>query len=130
MTHPGRLEGKTAIVTGAGLGLGEGITRKFVEEGANVLLFEIHKANGQKVADSLPEGKAAFFEGDVTDQTHWEGALKACLERFGRLDIVVNNAGVVHTAAVRPFSPLSGIRTYGSKCAVMILTNEWHLALV
>lgn len=91
----------TAIVTGAGLGLGEGITRKFIEEGANVLLFEIHKANGMRVADSLPKEKAAFYEGDVTEQSHWEGALQACLGKFGQLDIVVNNAGVVHTAAVR-----------------------------
>ncbi|KAK5114244.1 hypothetical protein LTR85_010309 [Meristemomyces frigidus] len=98
MSHPGRLEGKTAIITGAGLGLGEGITRKFIDEGANVLLFEVNKENGQKVADSLPKEKALFFSGDVTDQDHWHEALKACLDQFGGCDIVVNNAGVVHRA--------------------------------
>lgn len=100
MSHPGRLEGKTTIITGAGLGLGEGITRKFVEEGANVLLFEINAENGQKVADSLPKDKAAFYMGDVTNREHWDGALKACIEKFGGCHIVVNNAGVVHRAVV------------------------------
>ena len=46
MSHPGRLAGKVAIITGAGLGLGEGITRKFVREGASVLLFEINEEMG------------------------------------------------------------------------------------
>jgi 3-oxoacyl-[acyl-carrier protein] reductase len=96
----GRLEGKTAIITGAGMGLGEGITRKFVEEGANVLLFEISAEHGQKVADSLPKEKAAFFKGDVTKVEDWQAALKEAQEKFGSLDIVVNNAGVVHNAAV------------------------------
>jgi len=124
MSHPGRLEGKTAIITGSGMGLGEGITRKFVEQGANVLLFEISEEHGQKVAESLPKEKAAYYKGDVTNLEHWEGALKASLDRFGGLvygprvgmagmrdvltsllmhlqDIVVNNAGVVHRAGVR-----------------------------
>ncbi|KAK3670714.1 hypothetical protein LTR78_009406 [Recurvomyces mirabilis] len=98
MSHPGRLEGKTAIITGAGMGLGEGITRKFIEEGANVLLFEISAEHGQNVANQFAKDKAAFFKGDVTNLDHWEAALKACLDKFGKLDIVVNNAGVVHRA--------------------------------
>jgi NAD(P)-dependent dehydrogenase (short-subunit alcohol dehydrogenase family) len=97
---PGRLEGKTAIITGAGMGLGEGIARKFVEEGANVLLFEISADHGQKVAESLPKDKASFFKGDVTNVDDWDGALKEATNKFGGLDIVVNNAGVVHRAGV------------------------------
>jgi hypothetical protein len=98
--HGRRLEGKTAIITGAGLGLGEGIAKKFVEEGAKVLVFEIHEENGKRVADSLGEEKAAFFKGDVTRKEDWDEALKTVLEKFGGLDVVVNNAGVVHRAGV------------------------------
>ena len=103
MSHPGRLQGKTAIITGAGLGIGEGITRKFVAEGANVLLFEINDINGRRVVDSLPDENAHLLVGDVTNQVHWHAALEACLKEFGACDIVVNNAGVVHRAGVRSF---------------------------
>ena len=101
MSHPGRLEGKVAIVTGGGLGLGEGIVRKFVDEGAKVLVFELNMENGEKVASSLGAESAACFTGDVTKAEDWDGALKICKEKFGGLDIVANNAGVVHRSAVR-----------------------------
>lgn len=99
MSHPGRLENKVAIITGGGLGLGEGIVRKFVHEGAKVLIFEINKDNGEKVASGLPNATAAFA-GDVTKEEDWRKALKLCLEKFGRCDVVVNNAGVVHKSEV------------------------------
>ncbi|KAK5164312.1 uncharacterized protein LTR77_010007 [Saxophila tyrrhenica] len=98
MSHPGRLENKVAIITGGGLGLGEGIARKFVHEGAKVLLFEINAANGSKVASSLGSAHALAFEGDVTKLDHWQSAVQTCIEKLGGLDIVVNNAGVVHNA--------------------------------
>lgn len=106
MSHPGRLEGKVAIVTGGGLGLGEGIVRKFVHEGARVLIFDIHKANGEKVAASLDPKAVKAYEGDVTKTSDWEAAVKHALDAFGRLDIVVNNAGVVHNAQASDTVPL------------------------
>lgn len=67
-------------------------------EGAKVIIFEISKDNGQKVADSLGKDKAAAFQGDVTKLDDWNSAVKLALDTFGALDIVVNNAGVVHNA--------------------------------
>ena len=98
MSHPGRLQSKVAIVTGSGLGLGQGIAEKFVHEGAKVLIFELNATNGKKVASSLGSDHALYFEGDVTNLDHWTAAVKTCVEKLGGLDIVVNNAGVVHNA--------------------------------
>jgi 3-oxoacyl-[acyl-carrier protein] reductase len=102
MSSQGRLANKKAIITGAGLGLGEGIARKFVTEGARVLLFEIHPENGKRVAASLNSSKvvAVTFTGDATKDEDWQRAVDTCVKTFGGLDIVVNNAGVVHRAAV------------------------------
>ena len=98
MSHPGRLEKKVAIITGGGLGIGEGIARKFVFEGARIVIFEINASNGKKVADSLGKDNAVAFQGDVTKLDDWNSALKLAIDTFGQLDIVVNNAGVVHTS--------------------------------
>ncbi|EME86598.1 uncharacterized protein MYCFIDRAFT_132691 [Pseudocercospora fijiensis CIRAD86] len=97
-THPGRLTNKVAIITGGGMGLGEGIVRKFVHEGCRVVIFELDPSAGTKVAASLPLDRIHLFTGNVTNETHWKEAFQCAIEAFGKLDIVVNNAGVVHNA--------------------------------
>lgn len=88
-----RLAGKVALVTGAAQGIGAAIARAFVAEGATVLLTDIRDAQGADVARSL--GAAARYQRlDVREANDWSRATDALLERFGRLDVVVNNAGI------------------------------------
>ncbi|KAI1363508.1 3-oxoacyl-reductase [Xylaria arbuscula] len=89
-----RLEGKVAIVTGGASGFGKGIAAKFVEEGAKVLIADLSEEAGKGVAKELG---CAFAIGDVTKREDWERLLKEAIENFGKLDIVVNNAGAAYT---------------------------------
>ena len=89
-----RLEGKTALITGAASGLGEGTARRFVEEGAEVVLADIQEARGQALAKEL--GAAArFVRCDVTVEADIAEAVDLAVSQFGKLDCMVNNAGVV-----------------------------------
>jgi len=94
----GRLAGKTAIVTGAGSGFGQGIASRFAEEGCAVVVNDIVREAGERVAQQLRAagGEALFVHGDVSRGADVAALLVATLERFGRLDIVVNNAGTTH----------------------------------
>jgi 3-oxoacyl-[acyl-carrier protein] reductase len=90
-----RLKDKVAIVTGGAQGFGEGIARRFVAEGAEVLVADLNEAGVAKVANDL--GKAAVpCRADVTKAAEVKGMIDAALRAFGRLDIVVNNAGTTH----------------------------------
>ena len=88
-----RLEGKVAIITGAGSGFGEGIARRFREAGARLALVDIDAKNGTRVASDL---KAAFIQADVAKSADWARLVAETTAQFGRLDIVVNNAGWTH----------------------------------
>jgi NAD(P)-dependent dehydrogenase (short-subunit alcohol dehydrogenase family) len=90
----GRLDGKVAVVTGAGKGIGRGIARRFAREGAKVIVAEFDADAGKQVADDLGElgGEGLYVETDVSQKADIEGALAAARESFGGLDILVNNA--------------------------------------
>ncbi len=90
-----RLNGKIAAVTGAGSGFGEGIARRFVEEGAKVIVADIDDAAGGAVAGSLG-GSARFIHTDVSRGADMAGMVAAAMDHFGGLDILVNNAGYTH----------------------------------
>lgn len=88
-----RLAGKVAIVTGGASGIGESTTRVFVREGAKVVIGDIDQARGNQLASELGDD-AVFQPLDVTSESAWESAVEVSTSRWGRLDIVVNNAGM------------------------------------
>jgi 3-oxoacyl-[acyl-carrier protein] reductase len=88
-----RLKNKVAIVTGAGSGFGAGIARRFVEEGATVVVADIDEKNGKRVASEL---KAKFIQADVTKGADWARLVQETVSAAGRLDAVINNAGWTH----------------------------------
>ncbi len=90
-----RLQGKSAIVTGGASGFGEGIVRKFVAEGAQVLIADRDIERAQTVAASVG-APAIALQVDVTRAADVQRMMQTAVQRFGRLDILVNNAGVTH----------------------------------
>jgi 3(or 17)beta-hydroxysteroid dehydrogenase len=87
----GRLEGKVAIVTGGGGGIGRATVCRFAQEGAAVVIAEIDPTSGQASADAAGLN-SVFLPLDAGDEASWRQLAAAVLERFGRLDILVNNA--------------------------------------
>jgi NAD(P)-dependent dehydrogenase (short-subunit alcohol dehydrogenase family) len=88
-----RLDGKVVLVTGSGSGIGAAIARAFVEQGARVVVAEIDAASGQAVAAGLGEG-GVFHPTDVTDLSSVQSSVKTGVDTFGRLDVLVNCAGI------------------------------------
>lgn len=95
----GRLDGRVAIITGAARGQGEAEARRFVEEGAKVIVADVLDDAGRAVAESI--GDAARFEHlDVTDEDGWRAVVAAAEEAFGPVTTLVNNAGILAFAPV------------------------------
>jgi 3-oxoacyl-[acyl-carrier protein] reductase len=95
-----RLAGKVAIVTGGGSGFGEGIAKRFAEEGARIVVNDIDERGGERVLGEIEkaqgQGSALFVRADVAVNADVARLVRAALERYGKLDIIVNNAGVTH----------------------------------
>ena len=91
-----RLEGKTALVTGAARGIGAAVARLFASEGARVALSDVLVDVGQRVTAEIVDagGTAMFLDLDVSSEQGWERAVDSVVNRFGGLDVLVNNAGI------------------------------------
>lgn len=88
----GRLNGKVAIITGGASGMGAATARRFVAEGAQVVIADVQADLGETAAR---EAGALFVRHDVSDNSSWENVMKTARDRLGRVDVVMNNAGIV-----------------------------------
>ncbi|HEY3097627.1 MAG TPA: glucose 1-dehydrogenase, partial [Methylomirabilota bacterium] len=94
-----RLAGKVALVSGGASGMGRSEAEIFAREGAKVILADVLEAEGKQVADKIVSGggQARFVKLDVTSEAEWDAATKAAVSAFGKLDVLVNNAGISGT---------------------------------
>jgi NAD(P)-dependent dehydrogenase (short-subunit alcohol dehydrogenase family) len=91
------LEGKTALITGGGSGIGEGIARAMVEHGARVIVVDVNEAGAERVATAIG---AAHFALDVTDRAAVDALAASVLRDFGPISVLVNNAGIIRRAKI------------------------------
>ena len=93
-----RLKNKSIIVTGAGSGIGEGIAKRLAEEGAAIVVNDLVPAGAQRVCDEINAlgGRACVVPADVTRNEEMKRLVDSALQQFGRLDVMVNNAGWTH----------------------------------
>jgi 3alpha(or 20beta)-hydroxysteroid dehydrogenase len=100
----GRLDGKVALITGGARGMGKSHVRHFVAEGARVVFGDVLDDKGAKVAAGLDEQSCRYIHHDVTSEAQWAAAVAAAVDTFGRLDVLVNNAGVLKFAPIADMS--------------------------
>jgi 3alpha(or 20beta)-hydroxysteroid dehydrogenase len=99
-----RFENRTVIVTGSARGLGASHARGFIAEGANVVIADVVEQEGQSLAGELGD-RAIFSSLDVTSEADWAATVTAAENAFGPVSVLVNNAGIVHFAAIADTTP-------------------------
>ncbi|WP_425547722.1 glucose 1-dehydrogenase [Actinocorallia longicatena] len=95
----GQLDGKVALVTGGARGMGKSHVKRFVAEGAKVVFGDLLEEEGAKLAAELG-GDAVFLRMDVTSEADWAAAVDLAVSTFGKLDVLVNNAGIIKVKTI------------------------------
>ena len=102
----GKLDGQVALISGGARGQGEAQSRLFAREGAAVALGDVLEEDGQRVAESINDtgGQAMFQKLDVTEASSWSSMVDETVSQFGRLDILINNAGIARVKLIEESS--------------------------
>src|SRR5438067_9011705 len=110
-----RLEDKVALITGAASGMGASMARIFAREGAKVVVADMLDEEGQRIAAEITQanGAAMFQHLDVTSEKEWQAAIDATLAAYGKLDILVNDAGISRSAVEHLFDTAAWERIMG-----------------
>lgn len=102
----GRLSNKISLITGAAEGIGQAIAKLFLQEGATVIIADINDETGLKIEKEFSQyGKVVFMHLDVSDEKNWQDVEQKVLAGFGRLDVLVNNAGIIGGPSFGPQNP-------------------------
>jgi 3-oxoacyl-[acyl-carrier protein] reductase len=97
-----RLKDKVTLITGGAAGIGKATAERFLEEGAQVVICDVNEEAGQKVVESLG-GKVVFYKVDVTDRQAVQAWVDDVATKFGRIDVLVNNAGILRDGQLVKF---------------------------
>lgn len=95
-----RLKNKVAIITGGATGIGEAISRKFLKEGARILIAGLPEDPVSELVDQLSSGQARGFTGDLADEEDAQACIEKAVDEFGQIDILINNAGIFPEVSV------------------------------
>jgi 3-oxoacyl-[acyl-carrier protein] reductase len=103
----GKLKNRTAIITGGAQGIGAATVKRFVEEGANIAIWDVNEEKGQAILDSLKDAGSTlkFYKVDTTNFASVEAAAAQVKDDFGNIDILVNNAGITRDATLKKITP-------------------------
>ena len=129
---PGRLADKVVIITGAGRGIGRTAAVLFAGEGARLALVDIDEKNGQRTADDIQAqgGEAIFIKTDLTSRVQVKTMVDEVVQRYGRIDVLYNNAGINHFAKLADTEEEAWDRVVAVNVKSIFLTSKYVIPVM